>query len=460
MQLKESVVNDEHVRIAPLSAVSRTMIKPTSWMHIIEFIERLILDKKHLISLVGEPRSGKTTFVELLQKELASSISIYKITAEAHCNQAAFKQELKILLSSKENQQEHHTLLVIDDAHHLPKEFMEEILNELDEQGENAYFHICLVVSSLMTMDLHELIQEKYPDMLHSIELGALNEAETERYVAQNGSIPKQILAERIKSFYELTEGRIENINRYMSDFFNYRAKKSLSIVKILQYVGSAIGIFIAAVGVVYLWLSKDFQSAPVHVLSLESPTQHNLSKIEIEPALESEIPAYTMAATRQFLEVASIRRVDLNRDEEEDKPDENLVVTDKVIVAPKILPHKIDVSEEEATAPLIQETTKNISEPKSNSSLASQKIEKERYTIQILASHNKRELQRFASLHHLNEKIKIRLIQHQGASWYALTFGEYRDRAMARQAINQLPEALAQFKPWIRSLADLKRAG
>ncbi len=452
-------MSDDNIRIAPISAVSNTIIKPVSWMHLVEFIERLILDKKSLISLVGQPHSGKTTFIELLQKELSSLISVYKITAQANCNPAVFKQELKTLLNSRENQKAHHTLLVIDDAHYLPKELIEDILNELDELGENAYFHICLVVSSLLTMDLHELIQEKYPDMLHSIELGALNEDETEKYVEQKGAIPKRILAERIKLFYELTEGHIENINRHMSDFFSYRARGSSSIVKVLQYMGSAIAIFIAAIGVVYLWLSKDFQSAPVHVLSLESPTQNNLSQVQIEPALESEIPSYTVAATRQFLEVASIRRVDLDREDEEDKLDESLVVTDKVVVAPKILPHKIDASKKEAAAPLIQETTKNVSEATFKPSIAPQKIEKEHYTIQILASHNKTELQRFAALYHLNEKTKICLIQHQGASWYALTFGEYRDRATAKQAVNQLPEALAQFKPWVRSLADLKRA-
>jgi DamX protein len=473
----------EDIKIAPrIAAAPRTMLKPSSWMNIIDFIQRLILDKKSLISLVGEQGSGKTTFIDLLQKELSPQIESCVITAESNFDRTVFLKQLTASIDvegdlsianfiARSNKQKTHTLLIIDNVHYLPIAFIEEILNELQTQEEDARFHVCLVVSASLTTTLNKLIQEKYPHMLHSIELGALTEEETKIYVEQNiqsrAGVEKVITHERIKQFYELTDGRLEKIDRHMSDFFSRKPKKSVYIGRFLRYLGAAIGIFIAAVGVVYLWLSPDFQSAPVHIVSLGSPVENN---IQIEPALESTIPSYTVAAKRQIPEIAALRKLDFDPSDDFDEEINSSFepVMDKVVVAPKILPHvdkeEANVADQEAeltVAPTVAiEKVEAKPKPIVNANSIKLAAPQDLYTIQIVASHNQTTLQRFAKEHHIMGKTKIRRFKRQGAVWYVLTLGEYPNKEDAKQAVNQLSREIGQFKPWIRLLSDLKTTG
>lgn len=473
----------EDIKIAPrIAAVPRTILKPSSWMNIIDFIQRLILDKKSLISLVGEQGSGKTTFIDLLQKELSPQIESCVITAESNFDRTVFLKQLIASLDveadlsvanfiARSKKQKTHTLLIIDNVHYLPIAFIEEILTELQTQGDDAQFHVCLVISASLTTTLNKLIQEKYPNMLHSIELGALTAEETKIYVEHNiqsrAGAEKVITHERIKQFYELTDGRLDKIDQHLSEFFSRKPKKSFYIGKLLRYLGAAIGIFIAAVGVVYLWLSPDFQSAPVHMVSLGSPVENNISDVQIEPALESSIPTYTVAATRQIPQVASLRKLDFDPADDFDEEINSSLepVMDKVIVAPKILPHanNEEVIAEEETAPPVAKAvtiekieTKPIVKANAIKPVAPQNL----YTIQIVAGHNQATLQRFAADHHMNGKTKIRRFNRQGTVWYVLTFGEYPNKEDAKQAVNQLSREIGQFKPWIRLLSDLKTTG
>ena len=52
---------------------------------------------------------------------------------------------------------------------------------------------------------------------------------------------------------------------------------------------------------------------------------------------------------------------------------------------------------------------------------------------------------------------MQIHTVEQRGRAWYVLTFGEYNEREHAKQAIEHLPRDLAQFKPWVRQLSDLK---
>ena len=81
-------------------------------------------------------------------------------------------------------------------------------------------------------------------------------------------------------------------------------------------------------------------------------------------------------------------------------------------------------------------------------------------YTIQLLASQDLDRVKRFAQAHHLNSKTQVRRVHRNGADWYILTLGDYAQHQEAQNAVRHLPKDIAQFKPWIRTVSDLKALG
>ena len=460
--------------IRVIAPVIKETLRPASWIASIEFIKQLVLNSNILISLLGEQGTGKTTFVSILQTVLPSKIESYTIVADETFERASFLQQLGERLDinddfsishfiTQKNKQKLQTLLIIDDAHFLSTAFIEEILSDLQEQGKENYFHICLVSNFSIVPRVSALAQDTYLDMIHSLELGPLNESETKTYVVQN-MVPmpgteKIVTEERVKQFFQLTQGHIEKINQQMMDFFSYKPTKE-SKLAMFRYISIAAGFFLAVSGGVYLWLSQDFQPAPAQLVSVRAPAESVANDEASEPALVSDIPAYEVAAARQAIEPMELRRADLAAMDEDDGTSTNdLVVMDKVVVVPKIVHHHAN----EAPAPVAQAakvtpTAPKVSKAISKAVIIKPVLEQSRFTIQLLASHNMAELKRFAEAHHFNGKTTIRTTLRQGTVWYVLTLGEYSKREYAKDAANHLTQGNAQLKPWVRSLADLKK--
>lgn len=86
-----------------------------------------------------------------------------------------------------------------------------------------------------------------------------------------------------------------------------------------------------------------------------------------------------------------------------------------------------------------------------------------EHFTLQILASHSKRNIEAFVQQHGLGGKAVAFASQRNGAAFYALIIGDYPDRQHAERAIARLPASLRQLKPalkpWIRSFASIQQS-
>ena len=303
--------------------IAHVVLNPASWVAKSDFINRLILNNNVLICLLGEKNSGKTTFVNLLKMDFAPQIKSTLITADPLFDRTALLQELSVSLGikgdlsisnfiTKINELKNHRLLIIDDAHHLSAIFIEEILKGLQLQGTGGYFHVCLVSDFSLVPSLNVLAQSTYLDMIHSIELGTLSESETKAYVVQNVltqlDAEKIITDERIKQFYQLTEGNIAGINRQLAGFFIYKPEKPVHEDKLIRHMSIAAGVFFVAVGIGYTWWAQDFRTLPASLVNQGT----DLPGVTIESALSSDIPAHNVAAVRQTLQSTSLRRVDL----------------------------------------------------------------------------------------------------------------------------------------------------
>ena len=457
------------IRISPKKvATAKVVLKPASWLAKIDFVAHLILENNVMISLLGEQGSGKTTFATLLQTELNAQIKPYSFLATPSLDRSTLLRQFGALLDGADESsmasliaqyglKKEHVLFIIDDAQHLPVVLIEEILSELKQQGSGGYFHVCLVSDFSLVPTLNKLAQDTYIDMIHSIEPGPLSESEIKTYVVQNvlplPGAENLITDERVQQFYQLTEGRIAKINRQMVDFFSYKPEKQSINTKMMRHVAIAAGVFLAASGIVYIGMSQDIQPAPAQLVALELQSTPDVQ-------LNSEIPGYFVAATRQAVQAMSVRRVELAvSDDEGDSPDESLVVMDKVVVAPKIIQQQV-IKKPVAIKKLTQAVVKVPAKRITKTAIIKPVIEQSRYTIQLLASHNINNLKQFAQDYHLNAKTQIRRTQYEGTAWYVLTLGEYTERQHAKQAVNHLPRDIAKFNPWIRLIADLKAAG
>lgn len=438
------------------------ILKPSSWLAKIDDINQLVISNNILISILGEHRSGKTSFANLLQAELSLKLKTVLMTASSAVDKDLFLQQLgSILELSSEtsidkyvvviNERKSPVLLIIDDAEFLPANFIEEILKVLHEQGSNGCFKVCLLSSFSLMATLNKLTEDKYPGMVKSIEVGLLTEQETKIFVEENlrtlSAIKNKITNKKMKQFFKITAGDIATVNRHLIDFFSNNSTKSASF---LRNTGVAVGVFFASVLIVVIILSQDFKSAPVQVAGLESRDKA-IQELRVEPILDSEVPAYTLNVSRQEINATSLRKLELSSDE--DDLNNASVVVDKVIVAPKIINVKTrkDVAHLESNLSDVDKVQQKAKSPKA---IATK--DKSIFTIQILASNNQAKIEKFILIHNLAGKTEVHHINRQGLGWYVLTYGEFTNRQYAKEALRKLPSDIQQLKPWVRNKSSL----
>jgi DamX protein len=459
---------------APDSSVE-SLYKPTSWLAKIDFINQIALGTNIMVSVIGEPASGKTSFATLLQQQLDSKIESIYIAANNLFDETSFvghvsslfgvekAHSLNQLVDAIENRKS-PSLLIIDDAQHLPTMFVESLLKELKAIGPECVFHVCLIANKSILKSLSNLDNGPYKELIHTVELGHLNEKETKEYVMHRLiSMPDFISSDRSKQFFDYTDGSIIGINTQMSSFFNLekiatggqRAKQQSKNIKWLAMVASAV---IIALGLAFTLQPSKSGLTPKSDLLVEIDSPLPITSVQDigeEQVFLSSIPPYDLAAVKQFMQATDLRRAEIILlREEDDAMDESMVVMDKVVVIPKtIKPVKHHAQK------TITKVKKPIAKPKTY--VSKPVVSKSKgYTIQLIASQDRAKLERFASEHNIAKKVTIRKSTKNNKGWYVLTVGEYSDANGARQAISYLPVALQKNKPWIRQIEKLQTIG
>lgn len=447
------------------------VFEPSSWLTKIEFISQFILHNNVLISVLGDIGGGKTTFGHLLQEKLEPNVQSAMITALPLFERTAFIGELCSLLGIEEKisiaevaaemgKHQKRSLVVIDNAEQLPEAFIKELLEALKDQEGNEFFHVCLLSNFSLVKITSRLAREAYKDMIHSIELQPLSEEEAKDYVLSCSESPdefkQELTDEWMQQFYQLTEGNIASMNTNMGSFFsNKPGRASLPYKSFLIYgVVSAVALFVLGTGFWFFSKAPSSNSLPVETIASE-----NVNSIALELPLSSDIPNYQLASIRQSLEEVSLQKAELwdkNDDSDNDTVnDDSLVVMDKVVPVPKVV-HPAPVKkvvQKIAKAPVIKMKPQARAKPVHTALRGG-------FTLQLMASRNKNVLIRLAKKYPASAQVKVRSFSKEGMNWYVLTQGEYAKKPLAKQAATRLPNAFSQFKPWVRSTADLNDVG
>lgn len=481
-----------------VAAVNRQLLdtpfKPAAWLAKIDFINHLVLFNNVLMAVLAEQGAGKSTFIHLLQEKLDESIKACVLEAATPFDQPSLLTQISEAfhlrsdshtnlpnLIEQINERKAYVLVIIDNAHNLPDAWLTDVLYELKKQGSTGFFHLCLVSDYSLAASLNKLDTETFKNLIHTIEPGSLNENETRTYLLSALTMPSHLhnvmSAKRLRQFYELTNGNIAHINQEMVRFFSAKAEKGtkksllarLSLVSVIAFLGFASS---------YIWQNQQ----QVKAWLWPQLDKHNLAQQENKeppvlitriPSIPpiSQIPPFYVAAIHQVVQPPPLKKLfDLSADNE-DGIDSNLVVMDKVLVIPKTLNHPLAKpitltrQQELVRKPLSAQIA--IGHPPVVINKLIQQVSNRRiapvmnghFTIQLLASRSRTEMQRFINTHAIQSQVKLMQAKRDGLKWYVLTLGDYKQLEEAKAAMEKLPAALTQYKPWVRSLANLGKA-
>ncbi|WP_131794286.1 SPOR domain-containing protein [Fluoribacter gormanii] len=472
----------------------RVLFKPGSWLAKIDFINHLILFNNVLVTVLSEKEGGKSSFGTLLQGNLDQQIKSIFITVKPPCNRESIIQDIATQLHlnydehtdisslvAQINERKAHVLILIDDAQHLPEPFIKEAMLAIKSQENFSFFHLCLISDYSIVATLNNLVASFFENLVHTIELGSLNESETRTYVLQRAMathlISKPLTEAQFKQFYQLTKGNLAKINSHLESFvFKCATQKKKEPLKLVKKASIAASVAFIG-GLVGFYFAQNYDLSSFYHSMIGSSQDKNAEEIAIKQqeqpeVLESQIASWQDSSTRQLVYSSLPKKQILDDISDEMLNEPPVAIIDKVVVIPKL--QMQNLAEQEARIPesefqrenpesdLKRESklveipaTKQNKDKKDQSSSNNKTINL--YTIQVAASHNKKDIERFQHNNKLlAENSKIRHFTNAKGVWYVLTLGEYETRNEAQRSIGKLPATITKLNPWVRPVSSL----
>jgi hypothetical protein len=435
----------------------RVLLKPESWLSKIEFINHLVLFNNVLITVLSEKEGGKTSFATLLQNDLDSQIKLLAITISVPCSREKIIHDIATQfhlkydehtdvssLVAQINERKAHVLLLIDDAQHLPETFIKEVMLAIKNQENFNFFHLCLISDYSIVAALNGFSASFFNDLVHTIELGALNESEARTYVLQRAVashlITKPLTDAQLKQFYQLTKGNVAKINNGLESFiFNCSAKKPDTVMDMIKKVSIPVGTALLS-GAICLFIAKGYYQEPASDVVAAVTQPQNPPKLP--DTLVSQIASWQDSSTRELVDHTLAEKQNLDLLGKAASP-EVIAIADKAVMHAKT---NIRV----ATKPSHQNKQPQLAKAVATS------MEK-LYTIQLVASPDKVDMERYRKNNKLlDDSAKLNYYTENKVVWYVLTIGEYSTMTDAQKTISQLPPTLKKLNPWVRPIATL----
>ncbi|MFT4058338.1 MAG: AAA family ATPase [Legionella sp.] len=444
----------------------RILLKPESWLSKIDFINHLILFNNGLITILSEKRGGKSSFATLLQENLDPQVKALSITVRAPCNREQIIEDIAAQFHLKHhpetdisslvaqiNERRSHVLLLIDDAQHVPEVFIKEVMLAIKNQENFNFFHLCLISDYSIVGALNGLSASFFHDLVHTLEVGPLTEHEARTYTLQRAMathlITKPLTEAQLKQFYQLTKGNVAKINNSLESFvFGLDNKKQSSLLDVVKKAGLPVGSAVLS-GLVYLFLVKSYYEEP-HATKVTMPAVQarnivNLDKIP--EVISSQIASWQDGATRELVDHSLAKQQDLDMLMKAVKS-EVVAVADK---ASKSAQYKTMVNAKWQKRHSISYHQKQIIKEKIAQN------NKKLYTIQLVASPDKVDMQRYLKSNKLlYTTAKLKHYTENHVVWYVLTIGEYGNMTDAKRSIAKLPPSLMKLNPWVRPVSSL----
>jgi hypothetical protein len=79
-------------------------------------------------------------------------------------------------------------------------------------------------------------------------------------------------------------------------------------------------------------------------------------------------------------------------------------------------------------------------------------------YTLQLASSTRRSKIEKYYQQYRISERGGYYHYRREGRDWYALVYGSYPTVSAAKAAIENLPEELRKWKPWVRRFRDIHK--
>ncbi|GEA51352.1 cell division protein DamX [Vibrio inusitatus NBRC 102082] len=228
---------------------------------------------------------------------------------------------------------------------------------------------------------------------------------------------------------------------------------------------GVIITLLVILLGLIAWWLlsgsGKPSGSDPVSITSSESA--------------ESQKDTSLSGESSEVVDFSVRERETLTDDTKELPPpvtDQTVTLADnsngrhRVVVPDEVVDSLIETESQVVKPPSnqIESVTKSEDKPTSNAinfSFAREElmeISAKRYTIQLGALRTMREVQSFLDTHQMQDDARIYPTLRSGKKWYIITYGDYRYVKLASQGIADLPQAVQEIGPWVKSMTQVHK--
>lgn len=495
-QEQDKIQSDIHAK--------QPLLKPTSWLAQLDFINHLLLFNNVMLVALAEQSGGKSTFSHFLQQHLAETFDIYI----AQCPIPYDEKEIAIGLANhlnlakpdhasiedichQVNERNHHTLVILDDAHRLSDQQINAYLNIVKSQAESPSFHLLLVADYSLLPSLNKLNDKDNDDAIHSIEIGSFAKDEIKTYLHQkltDEHLQNLINNNNCEQFYQLTKGVVSIMNREVEPFFSSLIKSNRKLFKRLSQVTALAAMILVGFVGIRIWQNSEVEhpSLIAKLQELDVNVPKAISSAEKNKQLKSTV-SY---AESYFPLISHISKIKLPyEDLEVDSHLAAINVESFHFVAKNELKSKIYLTKAKLTSKLENKVSKtseaktakmdttklivkagvteqpNLADVTKNgdSKLVSIQFAKEppkksdippKYTIQLVATHQIKFLNALIAKHPVSAiKIYTYPVSQEGKQWYVLTAGRFANWSDAHDAIAKLPLEYKQFKPWIRPI-------
>lgn len=462
----------------------RNLLKPATWLSKIDFINHLILFNNVIISVLAEKNGGKTSFATLLQQQLDQQIKSLCLTIKTPCDRELLIAEIASQLHLKHdsqtdidslmmqiNERKAHVLLILDEAQHIPESLLKEMMVAVKKQGEFGFFHVCLLSDYSLVATLNILAINQLNNLIHNIELGHLTENEARTYILQRAMtarlINRPLTDLQFRQYYHTTKGHLAKINNSMEAYITQcLTQKSAMPAVSIKKASVAISAVVLA-GFAYIYVENFFTSSHISdemrsplTYQFKNSKEHGKTTPELisyVPSLDDSVKELLQAQVTVGQNLDQLAQQENNQALTNGQP----VSTQAAILPSQHQPAPDDSKKLAVEDQSLQSSLVAIELSQKNSSVQSTANSGSRqFTIQLAASHNMSDIHRFRSSHNLLSNTKVSHFTNQKGKWYVLTLGEFGNRSLAQEHINNLPNDLTKLKPWIRPVSGLTLVG
>jgi DamX protein len=456
----------------------------------LKVLKGLVQGTDLFVLVIGEPGSGKTT---LLNRYLAS--------IDTEWNSAMIRQDPGTVPDpsavSPENgeypayilQDSANPVVIVDDAHQLPKKELEFLIHEAMVPGsKNKIKRLVLFgESNLFTAVTTLAAKLTVQTAINKIYLPGLTEAQTADYLQHrlaisgySGEIPFN--SSEIKNIHQTSGGYPGQINdiarQWLSKKYSGKKEGQKMLQKLSATPRSMIAWFAAAIIIILLaafWLFSDRKP------SIPKPADQKLTKtvfrkkiVQAPKLADRTVSPKIAAVTPPVKPAAEIKAPQTPEAKTPPKPPppiqtdppqkEKTLTPQPKISAPLQKDSQLPTRQQPAAKPAPRTPAPVIAKT------AAREVHREKwllsqdpavYTVQIIGVSNEKSLLEFIKKHDLLKQSEMAYYKSsfKGKPWYQLLYGIYPTSQAARLAANNLPENIRQAGPWIRRLSAVQKA-